>query len=128
LILASPLALAGVVLYILPYQLPRLATRFSRGTPDVFSTYKLGAGLLVYPIVATAYIVVAAFWLPLPLALVAAAIVLASPFAALAWTDRSSRLFGSLRLLVPSDRIRELSARRTELMARLEDARTRLLP
>jgi 1-acyl-sn-glycerol-3-phosphate acyltransferase len=126
--LTAPLALAGALLYFVPYQLPRLAIRFSRGTPDVFSTYKLGAGLLVYPIFAAAYVAIAASCLPMVEALVAGGVVLASPFAALAWTDRSSRLFGSLRLLVPSERIRALFARRTKVMAILEEARARLAP
>jgi glycerol-3-phosphate O-acyltransferase / dihydroxyacetone phosphate acyltransferase len=128
LVLALPLALAGAVLYAVPYQLPRVAIRFSRGTPDVFSTYKLGAGLLVYPVFASLYIVLACLWLPPPFALAVVAVVLGSPFAALGWTDRSSRLFGSIRLLLPSEKIRELRAQRQRVMDLLEQARARLAP
>ena len=44
-----PLALLAVVLYWLPYQLPRFITQRLKGDPDETSTYKLGIGLVVYP-------------------------------------------------------------------------------
>src|SRR5262249_4377677 len=47
-VITIPLAIVGIVLWFLPYQVPRFAVRLSRGTADVVSTYKLGAGLLVH--------------------------------------------------------------------------------
>lgn len=128
LLVTSPLALLGAILYFVPYQLPRLAVRFSRGTVDVVSTYKLGAGLVVHPLFAAAYVTLALLLVPMPQALAVAFAVVAAPFAALAWTDRSSRLFGSLRLLVPGARIDELRAMRARVKATLDDARAKLEP
>lgn len=126
LLLLAPLALLGVILYFVPYQVPRLATRLSRGTLDVVSTYKLGAGLLVHPLFAAGYVALAFLYLPLPQAGLAAVAILLAPFAALAWTDRSSRLFGSLRLLVPSSRIDALRSLRGGVKKTLDLAREKV--
>ena len=81
----APLAATGFVLYAIPYFLPRW---FARSTdPDAVSTIKLGAALVVYPVWAAGLIVGSFLLLPPPLSLLAAAVVLASPFAALRWLD-----------------------------------------
>jgi glycerol-3-phosphate O-acyltransferase / dihydroxyacetone phosphate acyltransferase len=126
LVVTSPLALLGVVLYFVPYQLPRLALKLSRGTEDVVSTYKLGAGLVVHPLFAALYAALAFAYLPTGLAALATVLVVLAPFAALAWTDRSSRLFGSIRLLVPSARIDALRRMRADAKKTLDDARARI--
>lgn len=126
-VLTLPLAAIALVLYFLPYQLPRFVTRKIGDDPDVSSTYKLGVGLVVYPIWAALAIALAFVRLPVPFAIGAAALVLASPFAALPWLDRWDRLAGRLALLVPSETRRErleaLAQERSELLKALEIAR-----
>ena len=126
--LALPLALLGLLLYWLPYQLPRLVVRFSRGTDDVVSTYKLGTGLLVFPLFATIYAGVALATLPVPLALVAGVASVLSAFAALAWSERSARIHGSIKLMASRPRIAALRDRREGVMRLLREARARLEP
>jgi glycerol-3-phosphate O-acyltransferase/dihydroxyacetone phosphate acyltransferase len=128
-ILTLPLAVFGMVLYWLPYQLPRAVTRRLHGDPDVASTYKLGVGLLVFPLWAAAAIAIAWSTLPPPAATALTAAVLASPFAALPWVDRWDRLAARLRLLAPSEqrgeRLVHLAETRAALLADLEKARDR---
>jgi hypothetical protein len=121
LIATLPLALVAVVLYWLPYQLPRFVTRRLKGSPDESSTYKLGVGLVVYPVWAAAAITLAFLRSPaIEIAVLATAIILACPFAALAWLDRWDRLSTRTRMLAPSEdrreRLAELAAEREALM------------
>lgn len=115
-----PLAVIAVPLYWLPYQLPRWVTRKLKGDPDVASTYKLGVGLVLYPIWAAAAIALSFRSVELAFAIVASVVVLTSPFAALAWLDRWDRLAARARLLAPSEerreRLAELTAERKTLM------------
>ena len=125
-----PLALLAVVIYWLPYQLPRFVTRRLNGDPDVASTYKLGVGLVVYPVWAAAAITLAVLELrSVELTLLAVGAVLTSPFAALGWLDRWDRLAARSRMLAPSEQRRErltaLAAERTALMRDLDALRER---
>jgi 1-acyl-sn-glycerol-3-phosphate acyltransferase len=124
-----PLALLAVVIYWLPYQLPRFVTRKLRGDPDVASTYKLGVGLVVYPVWASVAIALAVLRFPSELAVIATIIILACPFAALAWLDRWDRLAARSSMLAPSEerreRLAELAAERTTLMRDLDSLRER---
>jgi hypothetical protein len=128
-VLSLPLALIGMVLYWLPYQLPRAIARRLRGDPDMTSTYKLGVGLLVHPLWAALAIALAFLGLDTPAALLATGVVLGSPFAALPWLDRWDRLASRVRLLAPREDRRErlvaLAAERASLMNDLEAARVR---
>jgi glycerol-3-phosphate O-acyltransferase/dihydroxyacetone phosphate acyltransferase len=128
-ILTLPLAVFALVLYFLPYQLPRFVTKRIGDDPDVSSTYKLGVGLLVYPLWAALAIALAFLRLPTENAVFTTVLVLASPFAALPWLDRWDRLSGRLALLVPSETRRErfeaLAEERSELLKSLENARDR---
>jgi glycerol-3-phosphate O-acyltransferase / dihydroxyacetone phosphate acyltransferase len=126
-----PIALVAVVLYWLPYQLPRFITRKLKGDPDVASTYKLGIGLVVYPIWATLAITVAFLRLPsIELQGLAILVVLGCPFAALAWLDRWDRLSARTRMFAPSEERRErldkLAAERATLMRDLDALRERV--
>jgi glycerol-3-phosphate O-acyltransferase/dihydroxyacetone phosphate acyltransferase len=125
-----PLAFLAVLLYWLPYQLPRFVTRKLKGDPDESSTYKLGVGLVVYPIWAGAAITLAFLRLPnIEYALVATVVILACPFAALARLDRWDRLAARTSLLAPSEnqreRLVELAAERSALMRDLDALRER---
>jgi 1-acyl-sn-glycerol-3-phosphate acyltransferase len=121
-----PLALVGSVLYWLPYQLPRFVTQRLRGEPDVASTYKLGVGLVVFPLWALLASTVALATLPWLYAVLAIVIVCASPFSALAWLDRWDRLARTSRF-GPSperrQRVRDLAAERSDLMRALDALR-----
>lgn len=124
-----PLAVLAVVLYWLPYQLPRFITKRLKGDPDVASTYKLGVGLVVYPLWAALLVAVAFVKLPIEAAAAAAAAALAAPFAALPWLDRWDRLAARADQLAPSEQRRErlaaLAAERTSLMQALDALRER---
>jgi glycerol-3-phosphate O-acyltransferase/dihydroxyacetone phosphate acyltransferase len=50
LVLGLPLALLGIVLHGLPYQLIGLGIRLARPEPDVEATYKLAGGVVIYPL------------------------------------------------------------------------------
>ncbi len=124
-----PLALIATVVYWLPYQLPRFVTRKLKGDPDVSSTYKLGVGLVVYPVWAAIMITIAVVRLPADLAVLATVTLLACPFAALAWLDRWDRIAARSSMLAPSEtrreRLSELAAERKGLMDDLDALRER---
>ncbi len=82
----APLAASGFALYAIPYFLPRWIAR--KADPDATSTIKIGAALVVYPLWAAGLVTGSMVLLPPPLSFAAAAIALASPFAALRWLDR----------------------------------------
>ena len=129
-VITLPLAIVGMVLYWLPYQLPRAVTKRLKGDPDVTSTYKLGVGLLVHPLWAAILIAIAFWRLDTHLALLATLVVLTSPFAALPWLDRWDRMARRVLLLAPREDRRErlvtLAAERTALMRDLEATRERV--
>jgi 1-acyl-sn-glycerol-3-phosphate acyltransferase len=128
-----PLALAGAVLWWLPYQLPRLlAGRLARSKNgsdrDVVSTYKLVTGVVAFPVWAGALVVTALAVAPWPWAMIAAAIALASPFAALAWLDwlERPRRVGRAAVGAPGQRkLTALRAARGAAMGLLEEQEAR---
>ena len=81
----APLAVPGIALYAIPYFVPRMIAR--RSDADAVSTVKLGAALVVYPLWAAGLVSLSFVLLPPPVSFGAAAVVLASPFAALQWLD-----------------------------------------
>lgn len=83
--LLAPLAASGFALYALPYFLPRWLAR--KQDADAISTFKLGAALIVYPVWMGGLVIGALLLLPPPLSFAAAAVAIASPFAALRWLD-----------------------------------------
>ena len=89
--LLAPLALVGAVLYAIPYRLPRIATALAKGETDVVSTYKLGIGLVVFPLWLALLVALGFVFLPSPSSLAAAVVAVASPLAALPWLDRFDR-------------------------------------
>jgi 1-acyl-sn-glycerol-3-phosphate acyltransferase len=124
--LLVPLALVGVVVYFLPYQLPRQVARRAREV-DMHSTLKLGTGLLVYPIwtailAATLFALVPRQWL-----LPALAVVLTAPFAALDWLEHRSKLSRSLLLATRARRLTELSRARAKALDRIRETEAVLL-
>jgi hypothetical protein len=125
-LLALPLALVGTALYLIPYQLPRLATRLAKGERDVVATYKLGIGLVAYPLWTLALLVAAALATHGLLRACALAVVLVSPLCALVWLDRldahrrAPRAWRASRREVES--LAQLRARAREAIERARDA------
>lgn len=131
LVLALPLALLGMVLYFVPYQIPRLTVRLGLGDrgADTASTLKLTAGLVAHPLFAASLIALAWWKLPHATAAAATAVIVAAPFAALAWLDRAGRLRARLRVLAPGSTaalLEQARARRADLVALLSKARAKV--
>ncbi len=120
-----PLAIVGITLYFLPYQLPRLVARRA-DEADVVSTYKLATGLLVYPLWAT-LLIAGSFALQRgALAGVSVLVVFASPFAALAWLDRTPAIRRDLRLWRKQGRLEELRTARRQALDLVHQTRANL--
>lgn len=126
LLLSLPLAAAGMALYAVPYQLTRFAAERIAKDPDELSTYKLGVGMIAYPVWAAGVIGAGAVLTPPPVAAGIAAVTLASPFAALAWRDAAPRLRRSIRFATRAERLAELRRLRGEAMTLIQATRDRL--
>ena len=125
LLLLLPISIIGMLAYWLPYQIPRMVGRMAKGDHDVVSTYKLGAGLAVYPIWFACLAAVAFLTLPPLAASLLSGALLVIPFAALPYVDREDSLRATLALMQPGI-LEALRAERRELMTLLEQARDRL--
>jgi hypothetical protein len=125
-----PLALWGLASHAVPYWLTWAASKLLRPAPDVEATYKLVAGVVMYPL---AWI--AEGWLlwrwggGWPLALFAV-LLIPGGFFALAWSERLRRLYREsralLRLLVDRDLGRHLGGRRRAILDEMERAVARV--
>ncbi len=124
--LSLPLAVAGTALYAVPYQLTRLASQRIADETDELSTYKIGVGLLAYPLWAAGLTGAGFLLLPLPLAAGFGGVVLTSPFAALAWHDAAPRVRRAVRFVTRESRLAELRALRAEAMALIAETRSHL--
>jgi uncharacterized membrane-anchored protein len=116
----APLAASGFALYALPYFVPRWLAR--KQDADAISTFKLGAALIVYPVWMGGLVVGALLLLPPPLSLAAAAVAIASPFAALRWLDAWYQRGGRV---TAEERERLVELRRAARVA-IDEARARL--
>ncbi|MGH7466185.1 MAG: 1-acyl-sn-glycerol-3-phosphate acyltransferase, partial [Longimicrobiales bacterium] len=124
LVLAIP-ALAGSIVWYPTYIAPLLTLRLVRPQFEAVATYKLATGFLAVPL--TMIIVIVAGWMldGIRGALLAAAIVPAAGFAALAWHDRWTRfredaqLF--LRVLSRRDRQERLARDRAAIAAEFDE-------
>ena len=122
--LTAPLAIPGVVLWWLPYQIPRIvARRISKGERDAVSTYKLGTGLVVFPLWGAALVGGSFALLPWPAAVAASAVAVTSPFAALYWLDWLDRPRARRRGAPEDASSAELRRMRDRVMSLLERAR-----
>jgi len=125
-----PLALWGLGSHAVPYWLTGAAVKLLRPEPDVEATYKLVAGIIIYPLAWTA--LGSVLWRGVggwPLALF---VVLLIPggFFALAWSERLRRLYREsralLRLLVDRDLGRHLGERRRVILEEMDRAVARV--
>lgn len=126
-----PLAVWGLATHLPPYWLTWAAMRLLRPEADVEATYKLAAGVVLYPI---AWIVEG--WVAWRLgggSVLALFVGLLAPggFFALAWSERLRRLYREgralLRLLGDRDLARHLAERRRGILAEM-DAAVALVP
>jgi glycerol-3-phosphate O-acyltransferase / dihydroxyacetone phosphate acyltransferase len=114
--LLAPLAPIGVVLYWVPYQVPRLVAARTDEI-DQRSTFKLGAGLVAYPVWAALLGTLA--WLVAPSAAVLAAMlaaILVSPFVALFWLERTQGFAQALRLVTRRRALTTLAKKRAQAL------------
>jgi hypothetical protein len=123
----APLAASGFALYALPYFIPRWVARGK--DEDAVSTIKLGAALVVYPVWMGVLVGGSLALLPPPLSFIAAAVAIASPFAALHWLDASymrgpSR--GRVGRIATPDDIARLARLRIAARTAIDEARSRL--
>jgi glycerol-3-phosphate O-acyltransferase / dihydroxyacetone phosphate acyltransferase len=118
----APLAVPGIALYAIPYFIPRMIAR--RSDPDAVSTVKLGAALVVYPLWAAGLVSLSFVLLPPPLSLAAAAVAIASPFAALSWLDAYWNRAPEHEA-TPAD-LAQLARMRIAARTAIDEARTRL--
>jgi len=116
----APLAASGFALYALPYFIPRWVARGK--DEDAVSTIKLGAALLVYPIWMGGLVAGSLVLLPPPLSFAAAAVAIASPFAALRWLDAWYQRGKS----ATSDDLARLARLRIAARTAIDEARSRL--
>lgn len=119
--LLFPLVMLGTVLYWLPYQLPRFVAARLRGSPDVVSTYKLGVGLVAYPVWSLLLCTLLAWRLPLWPGLAACGLAVLSPWATLAWLDRRDRN-RSLGRVPSKEVLLPLQKMRAEVLEKLKGA------
>jgi glycerol-3-phosphate O-acyltransferase / dihydroxyacetone phosphate acyltransferase len=125
-----PLALWGLASHAVPYWLTWAAVKLLRPEPDVEATYKLVAGIVLYPLawIAEGWLLARAGggWL---LALFAV-LLIPSGFFALAWSERLRRLYREgralLRLLVDRDLGRHLGERRRAILDEIDRAVARV--
>jgi glycerol-3-phosphate O-acyltransferase / dihydroxyacetone phosphate acyltransferase len=132
LLVLAPLALLGALLYVVPYQIPKLAPYIAKEEGDVVSTYKLGLGLVAFPAWAAALVVASLIALPWPEGLAAGLLSLGAPFAALPWLDEIDRVRSMTAEAVRADEApvdeRALQGLRREAIAAISRARQRLEP
>jgi hypothetical protein len=124
--LSLPLAALGTALYAVPYHLTRFAAERIARELDELSTYKLGVGLLAYPVWAAGLAGAGWLLLPAPLAAGWTVVVVASPLAALAWHDALPRVRRAVRFATRGERLRELRALRAVAMERVAAARLKV--
>jgi uncharacterized membrane protein YhdT len=119
-VLGVPLALWGTLNHLVPYRLTVLGVRALHGDADTEATYKLGLGLLCYPLAWCAEA-----WLarrvtgPIGLVIFLVSLV-PTGFFALAWQERLARVRRDVRafvrFLLDRDLHRRLVARRRALI------------
>jgi 1-acyl-sn-glycerol-3-phosphate acyltransferase len=124
--LALPFALMGLLLYAIPYQLPRIIASKGTRDDDEISTYKLAAGLVVYPLWLCCLCAISIWVLPPATAALACVLSIVTPLAALAWLDLVPRVRGGLRTRTRAARLGELRAARARVMSLVDAARARL--
>lgn len=129
--LGLPLAFWGVLSHVVPYQATRLAVSAIKPEADVLATYKVAAGLVLFPLCWALEGLTA--WRLGGDSLLAVFLIALLPtgFFALSWTERLHRVRrearGLLTVLVDRDLHAHLLARRRAIMTEFQDL-LRLVP
>lgn len=119
LVLVLPLALAGMVVWFVPFVLTRwVASRF-RTSLDQVASYKLGAALLAFPLWYAALLVGAWRLEGLQVTTVAALVLPLLGLAAVAWSDRQADVREDLRVFLRARRLQRGRDRLAEARAQL---------
>lgn len=119
----APLAIPGLVLYAIPYFIPRMVAERTVDD-DALSTMKLGVALVVYPVWAAGLLTLSFTLLPPPLSFAAATVVILSPFAALRWLDAYWER--TVHHDATPDELANLARLRIAARTSIDDARSRL--
>jgi glycerol-3-phosphate O-acyltransferase/dihydroxyacetone phosphate acyltransferase len=114
LLLLSPLALAGIALHVVPYELTGLAVRKMKRTDEEEATDKIALGLVLYPLFWGLEIWAALRWGGLWAVVILLVMLFPSAFFALAWRARLERLRRDARAFVCCLHDRGLPARLSE--------------
>jgi hypothetical protein len=131
-VLGFPLAVLGMLLHALPYQLVRLVIHVTRPEPDVEATYKIAGGVVIFPLVwaLQAWLVARVFGAGLAVLLLLA--LIPSGVLALAWRARvdgvTREATALLQFLRRRDLYARLLARRRALAEELDRLATRVPP
>jgi glycerol-3-phosphate O-acyltransferase/dihydroxyacetone phosphate acyltransferase len=126
LLLGLPLALLGLLLHAVPYQLVGLGVRLARPEPDVEATYKIAGGVVIYPLAwAVETWLAARLFGPWVATLLVLALV-PSGFFALAWKARLEDVAREATALLHFLARRGLRARLLERRGALADELERL--
>jgi hypothetical protein len=114
LLLLAPLALVGIALHIVPYELTDLAVRKMKRTDEEEATDKIALGLVLYPLFWMLETWAALHWGGLWVAVTLLVLLFPAAFFALAWRERLERLRRDTRAFIHCRRDRGLPARLLE--------------
>ncbi|CAN5700095.1 hypothetical protein BH23GEM10_BH23GEM10_03330 [soil metagenome] len=125
LLLLAPLAVLGTIIWYATYLAPYLTLRLVRPDVESVATYKLATGFVMVPLTTVIGMVVGAVIDGARGALIAAVVVPASGFAALAWHDRWRRVREDavlfMRVLGRRDHQERLARERARLTAEFDE-------
>jgi 1-acyl-sn-glycerol-3-phosphate acyltransferase len=114
LLLLAPLALVGIALHIVPYELTGWGVKRLKATDEEEATDKIAIGLLLFPLFWTLEIWAAWRWGGRWTAIAGLALLFPAAFFTLGWHERLGRLRRDLRAIVCCLRDRGLPARLLE--------------
>jgi 1-acyl-sn-glycerol-3-phosphate acyltransferase len=126
LLLVLPVALAGMVIWCVPFVLTRYVAPRFRPALDQVATYKVGAAVLAFPL--WLFILVFGAWALGGLRLASAALVLlpVAGLAAVAWRDRQSEVVEDVRVFFRARRLARGLDRLADQRANLSEQFDRL--
>jgi hypothetical protein len=107
----------------LPYRLPRLAHRWAKGERDVVSTYKIAIGMFAFPVWALFAVMITFVFGGAHVGLIVVGIVVATPWATLAWVDRVDRIGGLFPRPIDDATRARLGGLRADAIAAIDAAR-----
>jgi 1-acyl-sn-glycerol-3-phosphate acyltransferase len=110
-VLGLPLALLGMLLHALPYQLVRFGVRLARPELDVEATYKIAGGVVIYPLAWVLEVWLVGSVLGAWSAVLVLLVLIPAGFSALAWRARLEDVAREATALLHFLRRRDLHAR-----------------